>query len=215
MISEGAAPATAGQHRSLGDDPSSRPETHTGSNDDRPRRDPRDLDVEAQIKNLLSPSSRNEPGQAGDLTFDGITSTTRATSGLGSSCQERLQTTIADYGEASSGNGGTASDKLAGTHPAIGRTNLARAGSAAHKIWGSPPRHPLDTLRQKGFGSESGGSRSGGGTTGGTNTADEITKLRASLKRAQEETARERERREVCEDQARVAYASLEAETKK
>lgn len=216
-IGESSAAATARQQRSRSDGVGSRPETHTGGNHDCLGRDFRDVDREVKKKKLPSPSSpRNRPGQGGDLKDDGkaSTSVTRATAGLESTGQERLQTIIAD-GEATSGNGGAASETMVSTDPAVGRTNTTRARSAVDKIWDSPVRHPLDTLRKKGFGSECGETRGGGGTTGGTSAADEVNQLRASLKRGQEETAREKERREVCEEQARVAFASLEAETKR
>lgn len=193
----------------------SRPETYTG-NDDRSHSH---LDGEAQRKTLSSPSSpRNEPGQAGNLDFDigRNNSTSRALAGLESTRQELTQTVIAD-GKASSRSGGAALSKLFRTHPAIERTDPTLVESATPTpppVWNAPKRHPLDTLRKKRFGNGHGSS--GEGTvTGDTSTADEITKLRVYLRRAQEEAARERERREVCEEQATMAYASLEAESKR
>eukprot|EP00752_Nemacystus_decipiens_P016892 g15121.t4 len=210
---ESAAPATTERQPGLGDDAGSKPKARiSGDDNDQP---PRGLDRDAQKTTPLDHSSlKHEPRQAADFYVDDSSTTTRrATAGLGFSYQERIQTVVADGG-AISGIDGTALDKPAGTHPATERTSLARPGSATHKIWGAPLRHPLDTLRKKGCGSESGG-RNGVVVAGGTSTADEIAKLRAALKRTQEEAARERGHREVCEEQARVAYASLEAETKR
>lgn len=218
-----AEPAATRQQLILGEDMGDRPETNT-SNDDRP---PRGLDAQAQESTFVSPSSPpNEPSkqQAGNLKTIGTgdinsstTSTSRALAGLELPCQEeRIQTGIAD-GETSSRNGGNASDKLLNTYSSIGRRSAARGESATprtQQICNTPNRHPLDTLRKKGFGGDY-GSRSGGALNDGNCTADEIKKLRVSLKRAQEETARERERREVCEEQARVAYVSLETESKR
>lgn len=195
----------------------SSPQTYS-SKDNRPP--PPDQDGEGHQKTVASPSSLpNEPGQPGDSNPDANSSKppSRALAGLGSTCQERSHTAIDDE-KTGSGKGGTASDKLLNTHQAIGKASPMQVESSTprtHQIWSKPQRHPLDTLRKKGFGSDYGGSRSAGTSTGGMSTADEITKLRASLKRVQEENAWERERREVCDEQARVAYASLEAESKR
>lgn len=93
------------------------------------------------------------------------------------------------------------------------------------EVWGvplTPKRHPLDTLRKRGFGNGSGRSEGyggGGGVSCGTGGGgvDEVVvaKLRTALRREQEERARERKGREVSEDQARLAYTTLEAESKR
>lgn len=203
-IGASAVSAAKEQPLSAGDDIGNRLETFI-SNDDRP---PPRLPGEAEKNTISSPSSPpNETGQAGEssagINNSRASSTSRPLAGLGSTCQERIET-VTSYGI-----GGTATDKLLSTHPTIMRKDPTRAG-----LSNTPKRHPLDTLRMKGFGSEY-GSRSGGGVAGGMDAADEITKLKASLKRAREETARERERRAVCEEQASLAYASLEAESKR
>lgn len=195
-----------------------RPETYA-SNDDRR---PRNLDRETQKKNSASPSSPpNERRQAGDLQVDtgGSNSTStssHALTGLESPFRGRTRSVGAD-GEKSSGNGGTAVDKLLNTYPSIAERSLTRLESATSRPQQNrivPNRHPLYTLRKKGFGSDC-GDRSGGAVAGEMSTADEAKKLRTSLKRLQEEAARERERREMCEEQARLAYVSLEAESKR
>lgn len=166
-----------------------------------------DLDGHTTDNNLASPSSpRNEPAQAGGSTVgtNRSSSTTPTPAGLEPTCQEPIQTVT---------NPGSRRT----TYPIIKRTSPGQVDPAKptpQQIWSSPNPHPLDTLRKRGFGSEY-GSRSGGPTAGGSSTADEIAKLRLSLKKAQEETDRERERREVCEKQARAAYASMEAESKR
>lgn len=83
----------------------------------------------------------------------------------------------------------------------------------------SPRRHPLDTLRKKGFG---GGNGNKVGVNGGGDMRSEeggdqpiVLKLRAMLRKEEEERARERERRKFSEKQARLAYASSETESKR
>ncbi len=134
---------------------------------------------------------------------------------LDSPCQERNKTKSAS--KESSGSGVFVFDKLFNTYPVIARGKSTQAASATgtSEIWGTLKRHPLDTLRTRGFGSESGG-RVGGILTGEvTNTAEEITKMRTSLKRAQEEVTQERERRGACEEKTRMAHVALEAESKR
>lgn len=125
----------------------------------------------------------------------------------------------------SSDNGRIAADNLLNTHPAPCRKHLIReiAGAARPELplptsvkqtWDLSKRHPLDTLRERGYGSANGGTKPSGGASMVDNAVI-ITKLKTSLRRAQEENARERERRHECEDQAKIAFLSLEAESKR
>ena len=92
----------------------------------------------------------------------------------------------------------------------------------------SPNHHLIGSSRKgRGVGSDiSGntiawGSGSGGGGVGGHVTLDGgasevvVANLKASLRKEQEERARQEKRREVFEEQARAAYASLEAKSKR
>lgn len=203
-IGVGAAPAAAGQQLSRGDDVGSRPETRTSCHD----RSLVDMEEEKNLnKNFASPSSPpSGTREAGDCAVDAgdVNSSTHI---------------AIDSQGRSPRNDDSVPDKLINSYPAIGRGSPVRMESAKERHQqprNTSKRHPLDTLRKKGVGGDIGGGRNGAADTGGgMMTADEITKLRASLKRAQEETAREKVRREVCEEQARVAYVSLEAESKR
>lgn len=126
----------------------------------------------------------------------------------------------------SSNNSRVVADSLVNAHPTPGRKHLTRAVAGAARpeqppttsgkqAWELSNRHPLDTLRrERGFESASAGAISGSGAST-VDYAVVITKLKTSLRRAQEENARERERRQECEDQARMAHVSLEAESKR
>ncbi|CAM9418160.1 unnamed protein product [Ectocarpus sp. 4 AP-2014] len=112
-------------------------------------------------------------------------------------------------------------DNLRNTFPVTRRAATPPLGC---RPWGSSvpysssQRHPLDTLERREFASNTRDSSHGTARGDGASAADavsSITRLTVSLKGAQEEAARERERREVCEEQARAAYASLEAESKR
>lgn len=72
-------------------------------------------------------------------------------------------------------------------------------------------RHPLDTLRKRGFGGSCGTTAEGDGEE----TAAVVAKLGLLLRREREAKARERDGREMAEEQAKVAYASLESESKR
>lgn len=125
-------------------------------------------------------------------------------------------------GENGSGDTGRNTlDNLRNTFPV---TRRAATPPPGHRPWGSSvsysssQRHPMDTLERRGFASNTRDTSHGTARGDGASAADAastITRLTVSLKRAQEEAARERERREECEEQARAAYASLEAESKR
>lgn len=118
------------------------------------------------------------------------------------------------------------SDRGDGSETSVGNKQQTRAvagvaradqppPSSGKQAWELPKRHSLETLRERGFGSASGGIIPVGSATTVVDDAVIITKLNTSLRRAQEENARERERRQEYEDEARMAYLSLEAETKR
>ncbi|CAM9617927.1 unnamed protein product, partial [Ectocarpus sp. 8 AP-2014] len=129
---------------------------------------------------------------------------------------------ILTSGENGSGDTGRNTlDNLRNTFPG---TRRAATPPPGYKPWGSSvsysssQRHPMDVLERKGFASNTRDTSHGTARGDGASAADaasNITRLTVSLKRAQEEAARERERREVCEEQARAACASLEAESKR
>lgn len=103
-------------------------------------------------------------------------------------------------------------------------TRRAASPPRGYRPWGSSvscsssQRHPMDMSGTRGFAGNTRDTSDGTTRGDGASAADAtstITRLTVSLKRAQEGAARERERREVCEEQARAAYASLEAESKR
>jgi len=172
------------------------------SHDNKP---PHELEEGFQQNNVSCSSSDLPPEMSASLP----------STHLDSPCEERNKTKSATKGASDSGV--LVFDKLFSTYPAIvrGKSTQAASATATSEIWGTLKRHPLDTLRKRGIGNESGG-RVGGILTGEvTTTVEEITKMRTSLKKAKEEIAQERERREDCEEQTRLAHAALETESKR
>lgn len=132
---------------------------------------------------------------------------------------------------------GAVSDSLRNTFPAASRADLTPGVSgvgrsersshpAAQHAWRTSPSFSnssegstlVGKFLKRGFGRDVGSGRGRSLAGGGVFVPDEgdvVAKLKASLERAQEEVALERERREVLEEQARVAYASLKDESKK
>ena len=194
------------------------------SNDNLP---PPELEEGLQQKTISEPRQAGEPpidrgdrssnsssNNSGNLPHEAAASlpSTR----LDSPCQERVKTKNAP--ENGSGDGVSVFDKALNTHPASAEeksTGAVPATASSEHVWDRSKRHPLDTLRKRGFGGDN-ADKVGEIFTGDVTTAaEETTNLRTSLRRVQDEVAREREGREVYEEQARVAHEALETESKR